>query len=154
FTHECFSFPNPYEPHGLKRTAGSQIRGTSARCRRSRVAPPPAPSIPELPSEMERIRRLRIRNHCVYTSEARQGGLRTLAGGGFPTTAAPVHQGHARGLSCPQSTGPPSALRPAAPLAGAAPVHQGHARGLSCPQSPGLPSALRPALRPAAPPAG
>jgi hypothetical protein len=32
-THLCFSCPNPHEPHSLGRTAGSQIKGTSAQCR-------------------------------------------------------------------------------------------------------------------------
>jgi hypothetical protein len=60
-THEYFISPNPHESHGLGRTAGSQIRGTSARCRRSRIAPPPAPLVPEIPPEMDRMRRLRTR---------------------------------------------------------------------------------------------
>jgi hypothetical protein len=77
-THECFSYPSAHEPHGLVRKASSQIRGTSVRCRRSCVAPPPAPSVPDIPPEMERMRILQARTNGDNTSAARQVALQTL----------------------------------------------------------------------------
>src|SRR5687768_1459914 len=98
------------------------------RCRRSRVAPPPAPSTPEIPPEMGGMTRLHARTKGVYTLEVHQVALRTLAGGGLPRTAAPARQGHAPGPRCPRVTGLPSARRTAprlsAPLAGVVPACQ------------------------------
>src|SRR5262244_2206689 len=92
--------------------ASRQVRGTSVRCRQSLVAPPPAPLVPDIPPEMERMTRLRTRTNSVDTSEACPVALRTPAGGSLPTTAAPADPGPARAPRGPQSTGLRPALQP------------------------------------------